>query len=32
MASIGRLMGGKSVQEPSSYAKNMAEILELSTE
>jgi hypothetical protein len=30
--SIARLMGGKTVQEPSSYAENLMEILKLATE
>ena len=29
---IGRLMGGKTVQQPSSYAENLMGILELATE
>ena len=29
---IGRLMGGKTVQQPSSYAANLLEIVDLATE
>jgi hypothetical protein len=32
LGSLGRFMGGKTVQEPNSYAKNLIEILDLATE
>ena len=32
LGSLGRFMGGKTVQEPNSYAQNLIEILDLATE